>query len=43
MSTGPCSAAKNPRDYIEEVFHGLPEAAASKILHDNAARIYRVD
>lgn len=43
MSTGPCSAAKNPRVYMEEIFSGLPEVAARKILHDNAARIYQIE
>jgi uncharacterized protein len=43
MSPGPASIAQTPRDYIGDVLDGLPEDAARKILHDNAARIYHLD
>jgi len=42
MSPGPCSAAQNPRDYIEETFKGLTSSVTRKILHDNAARVYHI-
>jgi predicted TIM-barrel fold metal-dependent hydrolase len=43
MSPGPASIARRPRDYIRETLGHLPDATLSKILHDNAARLYRVD
>jgi predicted TIM-barrel fold metal-dependent hydrolase len=43
MSPGPGAVAQNPKDYIEEVFKGMPETTVRKILHDNAARIYHLD
>ncbi|MBM3505563.1 MAG: amidohydrolase, partial [Alphaproteobacteria bacterium] len=42
MSPGPASAAINPRDYIEQVLSGLPAATIGKLLHSNAARVYRL-
>ncbi|MGE4651180.1 MAG: amidohydrolase family protein, partial [Myxococcota bacterium] len=43
MSPGPASIARPPKQYIQETLGGLPDAVLSKILHDNAARLYRVD
>jgi uncharacterized protein len=43
MSPGPASTADVPRDFIEQTMSDLPEDVLRKILHDNAARIYRLD
>ena len=43
MSPGPGSAAQAPNIYLEENFAGLPEETLSKVLHDNAARLYKLD
>jgi uncharacterized protein len=43
MSPGPASAAMNPRDFIEATFAPLPDDVTRKILHDNAARLYKLD
>ena len=42
MSPGPATPALPPRDYATEALGALPEAAVAKVLHGNAARIYRV-
>ena len=42
MSPGPQSAALRPRDYAEQALAGLPESTLQKVLHDNAAALYRV-
>jgi predicted TIM-barrel fold metal-dependent hydrolase len=43
MSPGPASIAQRPRDYIREALGHLPERTLAKILHANAARVYRVE
>jgi predicted TIM-barrel fold metal-dependent hydrolase len=43
MSPGPGSAAQAPNIYLEENFAGLPEETLAKVLHDNAARLYKLD
>lgn len=43
MSPGPASIARRPTDYLRETLGHLPEQTLSKILHDNAARVYHVD
>jgi predicted TIM-barrel fold metal-dependent hydrolase len=42
MSPGPQSVAERPRDYAERVLADLPESSLRKVLHDNAARVYRL-
>jgi uncharacterized protein len=42
MAPGPASFALSPRDFIEETLGDLPEEHLQKILHDNAARVYRL-
>jgi predicted TIM-barrel fold metal-dependent hydrolase len=42
MSPGPASSAISPRQFIAETFERLPLDVTRKILHDNAARLYRV-
>jgi uncharacterized protein len=42
MSPGPASAAQAPNEYIEAALGHLPEATLRKVLHDNAARLYRL-
>jgi len=43
MSPGPASSAIAPPDYLEANFGHLPEETLRKILHDNAARLYKLD
>lgn len=44
QAPGPSSPeGKKARDYVEEVLVGLPEENLRKVLHDNAARVYRLD
>ena len=43
MSPGPASGAMRPDDYLERTFADTSEDVLRKILHDNAARIYRLD
>ena len=43
MSPGPASIAERPDDYLRDHFASLEESALRKILHDNAARLYRLD
>ncbi len=43
MSPGPASIADVPKDYIEDLFSQMSEDARTKILRDNAARIYHLD
>ncbi len=43
MSPGPRSIAEHPRDYAERVLSDFPDETLSKVLHDNAARIYKLD
>ena len=43
MSPGPCTIAVHPRDYATEALGNLPKEIVAKLLHDNAARVYRVD
>jgi predicted TIM-barrel fold metal-dependent hydrolase len=43
MSPGPASAAVAPNIYLENNFAGLSEATLAKVLHDNAARLYKLD
>jgi uncharacterized protein len=42
MSPGPASSALSPRQFISETFTDLPPDVTRKILHDNAARLYRL-
>jgi predicted TIM-barrel fold metal-dependent hydrolase len=39
---GPRSAGQRPRDYAGELLAGLPDDVVSKVLHDNAAALYRL-
>jgi hypothetical protein len=43
MSPGPQTPADRPRVYAERVLSGLPDETLSKVLHDTAARIYKLD
>lgn len=43
MSPGPATIAQHPRDYAEQALGDLPAQTIGKLLHDNAARVYRVD
>jgi predicted TIM-barrel fold metal-dependent hydrolase len=43
MTPGPASAASEPWRYVEEVFGGVEDDVARKVLHDNAARLYGLD
>jgi len=43
MSPGPKSTAQPPNVYVQETMGDLPQDVVSKILHDNAARIYHLD
>ena len=42
MSPGPASVAQRPDDYLRENFSALDETVLRKILHDNAARLYKL-
>lgn len=42
MSPGPASVADVPKDFIEQNLGSLPEESLRKILHDNAARLYKL-
>jgi predicted TIM-barrel fold metal-dependent hydrolase len=43
MSPGPATAAMAPSQFLQDNFADLPDATLSKILHDNAARLYGLD
>lgn len=43
MSPGPATIAVHPREYAAEALAGLHSSVVGKLLHDNAARVYRVD
>ena len=43
MSPGPATIAVHPREYAEEALGDLPGPVVSKLLHDNAAKVYHVD
>jgi predicted TIM-barrel fold metal-dependent hydrolase len=43
MSPGPASTALVPKEFIAENLGHLPDEVLRKILHDNAARLYRLD
>jgi len=43
MSPGPASYAETPSAFIEKELGGLPEETLRKVLHDNSARLYRLD
>jgi predicted TIM-barrel fold metal-dependent hydrolase len=43
MSPGPASAAVAPNIFLENNFAGLDDTVLSKVLHDNAARLYKLD
>lgn len=43
MSPGPASIATPASQFIEDNFSGWPEDQLSKVLHDNAARVYHLD
>ena len=40
---GPATPAQYPRDYAEGALGGLSDELLAKVLHDNAARVYRLD
>lgn len=42
MSPGPATIAQHPRRYAAEALGSLPAETIGKLLHDNAARVYRV-
>lgn len=42
MTPGPATEAQAPLDYIRDHLLDLPEATLRKILHDNAAELYRI-
>jgi predicted TIM-barrel fold metal-dependent hydrolase len=42
MSPGPATIAVHPREYASEALGALPAETIAKLLHDNAARVYRV-
>jgi predicted TIM-barrel fold metal-dependent hydrolase len=42
MSPGPCSYAQAPLDFLRSNFSDLPAETLNKILHDNAAKLYKV-
>ena len=42
MSPGPASQAPKPRDFIEQNLSDLPEPVLQAILHDNAAKLYKL-
>ena len=41
LSPGPASYANKPSDHIRENWQNVPPEIARKVLHDNAARVYR--
>ena len=43
QAPGPQSAGVHPREYAEEALGMLPESTLRKVLHDNAAALYRLD
>jgi predicted TIM-barrel fold metal-dependent hydrolase len=43
MSPGPATIAVHPREYAAQALGDLPASVVGKLLHDNAARVYRVD
>ena len=43
MAPGPATAAVEPREYIAAELGDLPPDVLRKILHDNAAALYRVE
>ena len=43
LCPGPTSQALRPADHIAKHFASLPADVVRKVLHDNAARLYRVD
>ena len=43
VAPGPKSTAQPPNVYVQETMGDLPQDVVSKILHDNAARIYHLD
>ncbi|MXW58227.1 MAG: amidohydrolase family protein, partial [Acidimicrobiia bacterium] len=40
---GPATPAQYPRDYAQGALGGLSDELLAKVLHDNAARVYRLD
>src|SRR4029077_2000409 len=40
MTPGPASAARAPRDYVNDALGDLPDDTLRKLLHGNAARVY---
>ncbi len=42
MSPGPASTALAPNEYVSQQFGHLPETVLRKLLHDNAARLYKL-
>ena len=43
MSPGPATAAVEPRQFIADQLGDLPDDVLQKVLHDNAAALYRID
>jgi predicted TIM-barrel fold metal-dependent hydrolase len=42
MAPGPCSPAERPASHVERHYADLDPGVAEKVLHGNAARVYRV-
>ena len=42
MTPGPASSAKEPRSHLYDVLAGVAERDIRNVLHDNAARLYRL-
>jgi hypothetical protein len=43
MCPGPASSALAPNEYISTNLSNLPEMTLRRILHDNAAALYKID
>ncbi|MXZ78355.1 MAG: amidohydrolase [Acidimicrobiia bacterium] len=43
ISPGPASVVDIPRRHAASLLEGLPDDVVKKVLHDNAARLYRLD
>jgi predicted TIM-barrel fold metal-dependent hydrolase len=39
---GPRTAARRPRDYAQDLFASVPDDVVTKVLHDNAASVYKL-
>ena len=43
QAPSPITPATHPRLYAGEALEGVPDATLAKVLHDNAAALYRID